>query len=524
MKSETRKSSGDVADIKFTKRFSANLITNLISLVLSTLVGLLLVPYFIDSLGEAAYGLIPLATSITTYVTLLIDALNVATSRYLMFDLRSSNIEKARTTFSTALTTTLVCVLILCPVAVGLAFLSPYIFNIGDIAASDVVVLFLLIFVSALLNMVKANFTLALYSYNRIDLKNYVSIFQTVLQMGLIILLFTVLLPSLISIGTAYLIAAVFSLLLAVILSKRCCRELAVHPKYVSKECFTILLSMTWWTLVKYGGILLRSNIGLIIANIICGVIAGAEYAIILMWQTMLLSIVGSLSSLFIPNIYSYCAKRDTAGLYRFVSLAVRTTVIAVGILVGLLAVYPVELFTVWVGSEFADLSKYVFILLFPIIFRSATDIINNVMIAELRVRENSLIYCFAGVITAIASLAGAYFFGLFGIISGAGLVMIFCESLMLMVRTAPLLQVSLGKLLKLYIPGILALIITVVVGSVIHFLISGPVLLIILVGGGVTGFISSLISLRLLTKEDRDMVRSCLPGFAKKIVPRWIL
>ena len=138
--------------------------------------------------------------------------------------------------------------------------------------------------------------------------------------------------------------------------------------------------------------------------------------------------------------------------------------------------------------------------------------------------RENSLIYCLAGILTAIASLVGAHFFGLSGIIVGAGLVMIFCESLMLMARTAPLLQVSLPDLLKLYIPGILALIVTALVGSVVHFLISGPVLLIILVGGGITGVISSLISLRLLTKDDRRMVRLCLPDFAKKIVPRWIL
>ena len=63
------------ADIKFSKQFSANLVTNIISLILSTLVGLLLIPYFIDTLGEAAYGLVPLATSVTTYVTLLIDFL-----------------------------------------------------------------------------------------------------------------------------------------------------------------------------------------------------------------------------------------------------------------------------------------------------------------------------------------------------------------------------------------------------------------------------------------------------------------
>lgn len=518
-------SQDSIKDIKFAKRFSANFATNIIALLLSTLVGILIVPYFIDTLGEAAYGLIPLATSVTTYVTLLIDALNVSTSRYLMLNLRSGDVEKARTTFSTALATILCCVLILIPIAAAAAFFSPAIFNIGDIAASDVVILFAFIFASALVNMVKANSTLALYSYNRIDLKNLVSIVQTVFQIGLIIVLFAAAGPSLICIGYAYFAAALISYLLAVILRKTFCKELKLSRKYLSKESFIDLASMTGWTLVKYGGTLLRSNIGLIAANVICGVIAGAEYALLLMWQSMLLAIVGSLSSVFIPNIYSYTAAKDTAGQYTFVSLAVKTTVIAVGLLIGLLTVFSAELFTIWVGAEYASLSGYVFILLFPLIFRAGTDIINNVMIAELRVRENSLIYCLAGILTVVGSFVGAQFFGISGIIVGGGIVMIFCESLLLILRTAPLLKVSAVSLFKLYLPGLLMLIITLIIGFILHLIvIPWMPLFIILVGGGITGIISLLIASHLLKKHERSMVRSCLPKAVNKIIPRWIV
>ena len=516
--------SESVADIQFTKRFSANLITNVISLILSTLVGLLLIPYFIDTLGEAAYGLVPLATSITTYVTFLIDSLNAATGRYLMFDLRSAKVDEARVTFNTALVTIVACVLILLPVALVVAVFSPHIFNIGEVAANDVAILFALVFGSAPLNMIKANFTLSLTSYNRLDLKNYVSISQTVLQIGLVILLFTLTTPSLPYIGVAYLTAALVSLAFAVILSRIFCKELTLGVQYVSKDRFKTLLSMTVWTLVKYAGVILRSNIGLVIANIVCGVIVGAEYAIIIMWQTLLVSIMGSLTSIFYPNVYTYCAKRDDKGLLSFLSLATRSTAIASGLIIGLLAVYSSELLTLWVGEEFAHLGFLAILLIFPILFRASADNLNYVMIAKLKFKQNAVIYLMAGILTAIFSAVGAYFFGMTGLIIAGGLVMILIEGGGMFVYTAYLMQHRVMTMLWYLMPGLLMLVITVVIGVVVKKVFSGETIVSLVVGGGIIGVLALLIcSHLLLNGEDRKNIRACMPKRVGKKVPKWL-
>lgn len=518
-------STESVTDIKFAKRFSANLITNIISLIISTLVGLLLIPYFIDTLGEAAYGLVPLATSVTSYVTLLIDSLNAATGRYLMFDLRSGKIDEARTTFNTSLTTIVCCVLFLLPIALIVAFFSPSIFNIGDIAASDVAILFALVFGSALINMVKATFTLSLTSYNRIDLKNAVAILQTAVQVGLILLLFACFGPSLLYIGISYIAAAISSFLLAAILSKIYCRELKLNPKqYASKERFIELMGMTVWTLVKYAGVLLRSNIGLVIANIICGVIAGAEYAVILMWQTLLVAIMGSITTVYYPNVYTYCAKNDDAGLVNFISLATRTTAIAAGLIIGLLTVYSSELLTLWVGNDFAHLGLLAVLLVIPVMFRAASDNVNYVMIAKLQFRKNALIYLLAGILTAVFSCIGAYFFGLAGLIIAGGLVMIFCEAGLMFFSTERLLKQKFGRMMMFTVPGIIMLVLTVVIGMLIKCVFTGETLLSLIIGGLLIAAAAFIISSRLLLKkEDRDAIRLCLPKWVEKRVPKWV-
>jgi O-antigen/teichoic acid export membrane protein len=138
-------------DIRFTQRFSGNLLSNIVYFILNVIIGLALVPFFLDTLGEAAYGLIPLATSITSYVTLLIDAVNTSVSRFLTIDLHRGDVENANRTFNTSLFGTLAIIILTVPVALGVAWMAPSFFSIGDLAVSDVFLLFALVFGSVLI-------------------------------------------------------------------------------------------------------------------------------------------------------------------------------------------------------------------------------------------------------------------------------------------------------------------------------------------------------------------------------------
>jgi O-antigen/teichoic acid export membrane protein len=60
-----------------------NLAANIAYFLVNIVIGVLLVPYFINTLGVAAYGLIPLATSIIGYVAIVVQSLNTSVSRFL---------------------------------------------------------------------------------------------------------------------------------------------------------------------------------------------------------------------------------------------------------------------------------------------------------------------------------------------------------------------------------------------------------------------------------------------------------
>ena len=224
------------------------------------------------------------------------------------------------------------------------------------------------------------------------------------------------------------------------------------------------------------------------------------------------------------PNVYTYCAKHDDKGLLSFLSLATRSTAIASGLIIGLLAVYSAELLTLWVGEEFAHLGFLAILLVLPILFRTSADNMNYVMIAKLKFRQNAVIYLMAGILTAVFSAIGAYFFGMPGLIIAGGLVMILVEGGCMFAYTAYLMKQHVSSMLCYLVPGLLMLAITVVIGVIVKMVFSGETIVSLVVGGGIIGVLSLIVCSRLLLNgEDRKNIRACMPKWVERKVPRWL-
>lgn len=66
--------------IDLKKQIPKNISMNIIFFLINILIGIYLVPYYIEKLGVASYALIPLATSIISYVGLVTDSLSTSVS------------------------------------------------------------------------------------------------------------------------------------------------------------------------------------------------------------------------------------------------------------------------------------------------------------------------------------------------------------------------------------------------------------------------------------------------------------
>lgn len=525
-------------DIKFTQRFSGNLLSNIAYFILHIVIGLALVPFFLDTLGEAAYGLIPLATSITSFVTLFIDAVNTSVSRFLTIDLQRGDMANANRTFNTALFGTLGIIILIVPVALGAAWMAPSFFNIGEQAASDVFLLFALVFGSVLIRAWSSNFMVTLFAYNRLDLRNYVNITNLVVQLFLVIVLFICLGPSLVLVGCSYLAAACAAFVMAFILSRRQCPFLEVSSRYFVRSLFGELVGTAGWFAFISIGNLLFMNVALIIVNKLFGEVAGTEYSLALMWGTLLFSIAGLVTNVFAPMFFSYYAKGDTAGLIRFGSFSIRCTGLFMALPIGLVCVFAPQLLTLWVGAEYAKLAPLVWIIVLPVLVRVQAGCIYPIYVAYKKVRAPAVATCIVGVLNVVLALSLPFVFdiGMYGVAYASAISMVLFSVGFSSLYNAYVAGAPRFEFLKQMVVGVCALGVLCVAGSVIMSILAGagittlsavtistlPTL--ILVGGVIAAVYLLFVLNVILQPEEKKMIRSCLPGVCQRRIPSWLL
>jgi len=511
------------------KQFRSNLISNILFFVVNIIIGIALVPYFKDTLGIAAYGLIPLATSVTSYVMLTINCLNSSVARYLTIDLQRKEYENANITFNTAFFGICRIILILIPVALVIAWFVPDIFNTPDIARSDIFILFSLVFGSALLGIFRSNYMATLFAKNRLDYRNQINILNVVVQVGLIIALFSIIPPNLKSVGIAYFIAAVFSLVFAIYLSHKVCPEIKVEHRKYRPQLFCDISKTAFWLVVTDIGVLLCTNCSIIVVNLLFGAETAGEYAIVVTWNTLMRSIsTGVFGTLFTPLFYSYYARGDISGLTDFSRRTTKLLTIVIALPLAFTCVFAPQLLTLWVGAEMAHLSGLMWLLVAYLIVVLPTLPIYSLLVAFNKVRVAGIVTFFTGIINFILAFTLPHVGGLG--VYGVGLA----ESLVLSARCitfvpwyiAYVIKAPLTTYVRAMIPGICCFTTLAIGGYTITSIILVPSSILVLLGIGICVSLVYLIVvvLFILDAEDVSNIISVLPKPLLKKFPQKFL
>ena len=268
-------------------RFGINLISNVGQLALTMVVGAWYVPFLVRKLGPAAYGLIPLAGSITSYMALITLGLNSAVGRYLTIALEQGDNRRANMIFNTSLWGSLaLTALLLSPAALGMVFVDRLI-RVPPGFEQEARWLFAGTAAAFLLNEIKTPFDVASFCRNRFDLRNLVAISEVLARVGLAILLFYVLAPRVHYVGLAIFSGTVVSAVGAVWLWKVLTPTLRVDPHYFDWGILRELTTTGGWVVVNQIGAILYLSIELLVANRLFGAELSGKYAAVLQLPTL---------------------------------------------------------------------------------------------------------------------------------------------------------------------------------------------------------------------------------------------
>lgn len=499
----------------FSKQVPKNLLANVLYFILNVTIGLFLVPFFIDSLGVASYALIPLATSLTGYVNLVVQSLNTSVSRYLTIDLQKREFEKANITFNTAIFGTLGIILLMLPLIVLVSYYAPSFFEIPTSQENAARILFLGVISSFLLRAWSSNFGVSLFAYNRLDLQNLINAVNVLVQVGLIILFFRFYSPSLVYIGLSHLIGAAVASILTIFFSSKINPHLNVNIKDFRKSKVNEITGMGGWVIINQIGSLLFLQIDLIVVNKLFGTVAGGEYSVVLTWSMMLRTIAGMLVGVLTPVILTYYAKGKINELIKVSKSTVKLTGLAMALPIGYICGFAPQLLTLWVGPEFAKLSLLMVLMLSHLVINLPVMPLFAINVAYNKVRIPGIVTFFMGIGNFLLAIIIPYLTGwhYYGVATAGAIMLTLKNAFFTPWYATKVLGISRTAFLNSMLPGIFAMIVTAGLSSLVaKYLQISDIISLIICGTILTAIYLSIVWEFGLKPSERQTAGSFMP------------
>ena len=439
-------------------RFSINLVANLCQLGLTLIVGVWYVPFLVKTLGPAAYGLIPLTSMITSYMGLITLGLDSAVARFLTIAVERKDDREANLVFNVSFWSNVALATILLGPAILLVVYADRVVRIPAGYETATQWLFAGTAAAFLLNQIKTPFSVSSFSRNRLELRNLASISETLTRVGLVVVLFALLAPSIEYVGAGILAGTVVSMA-AVIWQWRALTPDLFIARQFDWSMFRNLLSTGGWVIVSQVGVMLYLNIDLLLANWMFGPEQSGRYAAVLQVPLLLRYFAIAVGGIFAPTMFHIYARGDFNGLVLYLNRAIKFLGYVMALSIGLICGFGEPLLRLWLGPAFGDMAPLMFLMVIHLCISLSLYPLYAVPLATNRVKVPGLVTLGVGVGNVLLALlfAGVFGWGLYGL-AAAGTIMLTLRHLFFTpIYTARILNRTIGTFMPGLGPVILA-------------------------------------------------------------------
>jgi membrane protein EpsK len=496
------------------KQFLPNLLGNGGVFVLNILIGLWYTPYLIRNLGVAAYGLVPLANSLTSYLSLINLSINGAAGRFLTLDLEREDFTSANRTFNTVLVGNTALAALTLPFVVGLVLLSPRWFDIPPGHERHAQWLFAATLFSYLITMVQSSFSVSSWARNRFDLRNAVIAVDRITRVGIVVAAFSFVQPSLWHVGLGFLGASAIGFAGDWLLWRRLTPRLRIHPARFDRSRVRQLFGMGGWLVVNQVGTLLFNHVDLIVANMLLGAEIAGEYGSVLLFSTMLRRLAQTASTVLTPTILAKYARHDLDAVNRISKQSVKFLGLAMALPIGVLCGLAQPLLALWLGPSFQKLAGLVVMLTAHLVVNLAVLPLFGLNIALDKVKLPGIVTLLMGILNVGLAIGFVELgWGALGIAAASALVLTLKNMLFTPIYAATIQKLPWWTFMSTIFPGILAALFTAGIAYGTAQLMSVHSWFNLIGVGGTIGLVYTLtVYFLILNKRDRRLLVTLLP------------
>jgi len=507
---------------RFASQLPGNLISNIAYFLVSIVISILLVPYFLSTLGVAAYGLIPLAGSITGYVAIVVQSLNTTVTRFLTVDLQRNDFAAANRTFNTSFFGLFIIIALTLPIVIIVSWFIPAIFNVPQGQETGAIILVLCASLTFFISSLTGTYTVQLFAYNRLDLMNIVNIVSSIVQVGLIVILFSLRGPSLIFVGIAYICSAIVSSGIAIILAKKVCPHLHLSIRSFDRTRIKDLGEMGGWVFIGQIGTLLFLQIDLIVVNLLFGATPGGEYAIVLKWGNFLRTIAGVIGGVLTPIILTYYAREHTENMVRVTKSAVKLMGLSMALPIGLICGFAPHLLTVWVGAQYAFLAPLMILMTAHLVVNLAVIPLFSINSAFNKVRLPGIVALITGICNFALAVILSLFtgWGYYGVAAAGAICLTLKNAIFNPWYATRVLGVGVYTFTKSLVPGVVAGLLLGAVAIILGIFLPLDTLIPLILTGGILALVYFVLMWKVgLSIGERKLFGFYLPEKIRRFV-----
>ena len=491
------------------------MVTSLASTLTSMLLGLWFIPYLISRLGPAAYGLIPLATTIVNYFSLLSQSAGTSVSRHLSVALHASDEAAPARLFQSAKKAFLILTAALVVPIAAVSIAAPQIVHVPAGTENAARFLFAAVGVTLLLTVYSTPHRSVLFTRKLLYIDANANILHTIIRTALAVLLFSLFGASLVYVAVGLIVGAALSTLMRIAAVRRFEPQLRAgrHPidRNVIREIGVTASGLMFGQLAAI--VLLSSD--LLLVNLWFGAHLAGYYAAVLQ-LALIVRLTGlNLGTIFTPTILDFGAKGVTDTMVASAQSAMRALGLLVTLPVAIIAGCGGTLLALWLGESFRSYGTILGIMLLGMPLTICVQPLFAVTLACDKTRTPG----FVAVATGLAHIALSYLLsvvaglGPIGVAISAVTVLVFKNVIFTPAYAARLIDRPVSVFLQPMLGQSLVLIVVFAVTRLLIWSFAPTKLFQLVLLCAPAGALAALLAFLALSNEQRTRLRRSLHG-----------
>ena len=448
-----------------------NLLAQMFSFAVSFVISFLISPLIVKTVGKETYGFLGVANNFTSYVMIVTVALNSLAGRFVSVYYHQNKKSETEQYFTSVFFANIFIVLFLLVPAVVFTINVDRFLNVPTESIQDVKLTFALVFLGFFVNLASSIFSVATFVVNKIYLSSIRTIEANLLRLIVLGISFLVFKPSIVYVALAMLVYYLFVAFTNYRYTKKLIPEIKI--KWLSfniHKVWELIVSGCWSSITALSNVLLE-GLDLLISNLMIDAGAMGTVSIVKTVPNMINQCLGSVLSVFTPQLTISYAKGDIRGMLSYLEYACKVVALIMALPVAFLVAFGKPFFSLWMPTENATILWLLSVLSTGgLVFAGSVVIMHNMFTVTNHLKVPALATLVTGILNTIIvfTLLNTTNLGIYAIVSVSSILALGRNIIVNIPYSAKCVGVSPLKFYKIAFRSFLFVIISSFIGSVI--------------------------------------------------------